>query len=152
MEIKKYIITIAATVIIASMAEVLMPEGSFKKHISLVTGLFVLFVMAKPIQLITSLPNIDVENFFDVDTESSSAVISEKLNVAQQEEINTKFEKSVSSSISEKIKDTNNVSCEVQVCFENGIINHVTVFTAENDEIRKTIKDIYGLECDFKEG
>lgn len=151
MQIKEYVIAIASTVIISSMAEVLMPEGSFKKHISLVTGLFILFVMAKPILSIKALPSIDLGKFFDVNTSSTSVEMSEKLNIAEQKAIDTDFEKSLSDSISSKIRELHNINCKVSVLSENSIIKRLTVFSAENDEIRKTINEIYGLECDFKE-
>ena len=55
MWIKSYVITIILVVLMSILTESLMPDTEMKKHISLVSGLVILFAIAKPI---ISIPDI----------------------------------------------------------------------------------------------
>ncbi len=150
MWIKQYILTITSVVVFSAMAEALMPENTMKKHISLVAGLLVLLAISKPIINMTKLKPIDLNLNFDIESESGD--ILNKLERTQSNEIENTFEASLSSSIEKELSDKFGVSLKVNVVKSKDNTVEIKLYGAENEQLRKHIKYVYGLESTFEKG
>lgn len=150
MWIKSYIFAIAVTVVFSAFAETLMPETEMKKHISLVIGIIILIVIARPV---LSIPVFDAKIIdLSESVSTTSAEISEKLSDAQRKEIEIGFNQKLNNTIEKDIYNNFSVNCRVNIVSKDENIDYVYIEATENDDIRKLVEETYGLKCVFEKG
>lgn len=131
---------IIVAVIIATIIEMLLPEGSSKKYIKVVVGIYILFTIVSPV--ITKITNkefklsdiIDLDEYIEA---ASSDNTYNELEKSNNENIKEVYIASLKSDIEGKIanKGYNADSIEVEVQDnEEYTINSITIFVSKLDE------------------
>ena len=99
---------IILAVIIATIIEIIIPEGNNKKYVKTVIGLYILFIIIYP--LITKISN-NKFNFDSIIAKTSKEVSMYDSKVANSIETNTYIENTYKNNLKEKIKlDTSYVN------------------------------------------
>lgn len=131
---------IIVAVIIATIIEMLLPEGSSKKYIKVVVGIYILFTIVSPV--ITKITNkefklsdiIDLDEYIEA---ASSDNTYNELEKSNNENIKEVYIASLKSDIEEKIanKGYNADSIEVEVQDNDEYtINSITISVSKLDE------------------
>lgn len=131
---------IIVAVIIATIIEMLLPEGNSKKYIKVVVGIYILFTIVSPV--ITKITNkefklsdiIDLDEYIEA---ASSDNAYNELEKSNNENIKEVYIASLKSDIEGKIanKGYNADSIEVEVQDnEEYTINSITIFVSKLDE------------------
>ena len=131
---------IIVAVIIATIIEMLLPEGSSKKYIKVVVGIYILFTIVSPV--ITKITNkefklsdiIDLDEYIEA---ASSDITYNELEKSNNENIKEVYIASLKSDIEGKIanKGYNADSIEVEVQDNDEYtINSITISVSKLDE------------------
>jgi len=130
---------IILAVIIATIIEIILPEGNNKKYIKTVIGIYILFVMIHPLISKVSNKNINIDKVIK-DTTS-------KMNEYKTEDLSLETKKYIKETYLEKIKEDINKKIE-----EKGYdINFLNLdIEIENEEFYGEIKSI-DIRIDKKE-
>lgn len=152
MWIKEYVLTIAVTVLFSVLAESVMPETKMKKHISLVAGVIILLVIARPVLSVAE----NFERFFSAEGEdaeiTSSPEIGSRLENAYSSEIQADFFEKTGEAIGKDIENSLYVKCRIRLEQKPDGALCVYADTTRNESIEKLIRDRYGFECYFAKG
>lgn len=97
---------IIVAVIIASIVEMILPEGSSKKYIKVVIGIYIMFVIVAPIVNKFSSKSLDVSSILDLgDKEEYKQVSSSNLEEKNIMNIKSMYEMNLKSDIKTKIQN-----------------------------------------------
>jgi len=114
---------IIVVVIIATIIEMILPEGSSKKYIKVVIGIYILFVIVTPIINKFSKQSIDVSSVIDYEFEGETKQVSSS-NLEERNNLNIKsmYEMNLKSDIKNKIQG------------KGFVVDNVKVEILDNDE------------------
>lgn len=140
--IKTWAEGIIFSVIIASIMEMIIPNGSSKRYIKVVIGIYILFVIIAPIINNFSKNTIDVSSIFNYDLKQDAIAVSSEV-LEEQNLINIKsmYELNLKSDIKVKLKN------------KGFIVDNVELQISDDEkyEISKIILDIREEENEDKE-
>lgn len=107
---------IIVAVIIATVIEMILPEGSSKKYIKVVIGIYILFVIVTPVINKFSKQSIDVSSVIDYEFEGEIKQVSSS-NLEERNNLNIKsmYEMNLKSDIKNKIQGKGFVVDNVKV-------------------------------------
>ena len=109
---------VIVSVIVASIIEMILPEGSSKKYIKVVIGIYILFVIVTPIINSFSNKSLDVSQIFDFENKEEYKMVSSN-NLEEKNIMNIKnmYEMNLKSDIKNKIQNkgyiVENVSIDI---------------------------------------
>lgn len=106
---------IIVAVIIASIIEMILPEGSSKKYIKVVIGIYILFVIVTPVVKKISKESLDVNSILDLKMEETKQVSSSDLEESNIMNIKNIYEMNLKSDIKNKIQGKGYIVSEVNV-------------------------------------
>lgn len=144
---------IILAVIIATIIEIIIPEGKNKKYVKTVIGLYILFTIIYP--LITKISN-NKFNFDSIIAKTSKEVSMYDSKVANSIETNTYIENTYKNNLKEKIKGTIeekgytildfNLYIETQNEEAYGQINSIVLKLQKANKEQNTIKGVNKIE------
>lgn len=144
---------IILAVIIATIIEIIIPEGNNKKYVKTVIGLYILFTIIYP--LITKISNNKL-NFDSIIAKTSKEVSMYDSKVANSIETNTYIENTYKNNLKEKIKGTIeekgytildfNLYIETQNEEDYGQINSIVLKLQKANKEQNTIKGVNKIE------
>ncbi len=152
--IREYALSIITVVLFSVLLEIMMPSSNFKKYIKLVAGLLVMFVLIRPV---VKLPALEQTlEVFNISTEafvSQSKAVQQQIAKAQEEQIGSRFTKSLEQKIQDDIYTAFGTSCTVQVIFDGKTVQSLKIKAPERTgEIQLFVKNNYGLEAQVEQG
>ena len=114
---------IIVAVIIATIIEMILPEGSSKKYIKVVIGIYILFVIVTPVINKFSKQTVDVSSVIDYEFEGEIKQVSSS-NLEERNNLNIKsmYEMNLKSDIKNKIQG------------KGFVVDNVKVEILDNDE------------------
>lgn len=128
---------ITVSVIIATMIEMILPEGKNRKYIKTVIGVYILFVILSPIITKISGQEIDMQNMFE--GYETTAIEASSLNT--EESIKEIYLSNLKTDITSKLKQRGYEVLQIQVEIEENYekINKIIVSLkkAEDSTIKK---------------
>ena len=144
---------IILAVIIATIIEIIIPEGNNKKYVKTVIGLYILFIIIYP--LITKISN-NKFNFDSIIAKTSKEVSMYDSKVANSIETNTYIENTYKNNLKEKIKGEIeekgytvldfNIYIEIQNEEAYGQINSIVLKLQKANKEQNTIKEVNKIE------
>lgn len=144
---------IILAVIIATIIEIIIPEGNNKKYVKTVIGLYILFTIIYP--LITKISNNKL-NFDSIIAKTSKEVSMYDSKVANSIETNTYIENTYKNNLKEKIKGEIeekgytvldfNIYIETQNEETYGQINSIVLKLQKANKEQNTIKGVNKIE------
>lgn len=144
---------IILAVIIATIIEIIIPEGNNKKYVKTVIGLYILFTIIYP--LITKISN-NKFNFDSIIAKTSKEVSMYDSKVANSIETNTYIENTYKNNLKEKIKEKIeekgytvldfNIYIETQNEEAYGQINSIVLKLQKSNKEQNTIKGVNKIE------
>lgn len=144
---------IILAVIIATIIEIIIPEGNNKKYVKTVIGLYILFIIIYP--LITKISN-NKFNFDSIIAKTSKEVSMYDSKVANSIETNTYIENTYKNNLKEKIKEKIeekgytvldfNIYIETQNKETYGQINSIVLKLQKANKEQNTIKGVNKIE------
>lgn len=144
---------IILAVIIATIIEIIIPEGNNKKYVKTVIGLYILFTIIYP--LITKISNNKL-NFDSIIAKTSKEVSMYDSKVANSIETNTYIENTYKNNLKEKIKGAIeekgytildfNIYIETQNEEAYGQINSIVLKLQKASKEQNTIKGVNRIE------
>lgn len=144
---------IILAVIIATIIEIIIPEGNNKKYVKTVIGLYILFTIIYP--LITKISNNKL-NFDSIIAKTSKEVSMYDSKVANSIETNTYIENTYKNNLKEKIKGEIeekgytvldfNIYIEIQNEEAYGQINSIVLKLQKANKEQNTIKEVNKIE------
>ena len=144
---------IILAVIIATIIEIIIPEGKNKKYVKTVIGLYILFTIIYP--LITKISNNKL-NFDSIIAKTSKEVSMYDSKVANSIETNTYIENTYKNNLKEKIKGEIeekgytvldfNIYIEIQNEEAYGQINSIVLKLQKANKEQNTIKEVNKIE------
>ena len=144
---------IILAVIIATIIEIIIPEGNNKKYVKTVIGLYILFIIIYP--LITKISN-NKFNFDSIIAKTSKEVSMYDSKVANSIETNTYIENTYKNNLKEKIKGEIeekgytvldfNIYIETQNEEIYGQINSIVLKLQKANKEQNTIKGVNKIE------
>lgn len=144
---------IILAVIIATIIEIIIPEGNNKKYVKTVIGLYILFTIIYP--LITKISNNKL-NFDSIIAKTSKEVSMYDSKVANSIETNTYIENTYKNNLKEKIKEKIeekgytvldfNLYIETQNEETYGQINSIVLKLQKSNKEQNTIKGVNKIE------
>ncbi len=144
---------IILAVIIATIIEIIIPEGNNKKYVKTVIGLYILFIIIYP--LITKISN-NKFNFDSIIAKTSKEVSMYDSKVANSIETNTYIENTYKNNLKEKIKEKIeekgytvldfNIYIETQNEETYGQINSIVLKLQKANKEQNTIKGVNKIE------
>ena len=144
---------IILAVIIATIIEIIIPEGNNKKYVKTVIGLYILFTIIYP--LITKISNNKL-NFDSIIAKTSKEVSMYDSKVANSIETNTYIENTYKNNLKEKIKEKIeekgytvldfNLYIETQNEETYGQINSIVLKLQKANKEQNTIKGVNKIE------
>lgn len=144
---------IILAVIIATIIEIIIPEGNNKKYVKTVIGLYILFIIIYP--LITKISN-NKFNFDSIIAKTSKEVSMYDSKVANSIETNTYIENTYKNNLKEKIKEKIeekgytvldfNIYIETQNEEIYGQINSIVLKLQKANKEQNTIKGVNKIE------
>ena len=96
---------IILAVIIATIIEIILPEGNNKKYIKTVTGIYLLFVMIHPIISKISNKNIDIDKVIKDTTSKMSEYKTEDLSLETNKYIQETYLEKIKEDITKKVEE-----------------------------------------------
>ena len=128
---------ITVSVIIATIIEMILPEGKSRKYIKTVIGVYILFIILSPIITKISGQEIDMQNIFE--GYETTAIEASSLNT--EESIKEIYLNNLKTDITSKLKQRGYEVLQIQVEIEENYekINKIIVSLkkAENSTIKK---------------
>lgn len=113
---------IIVTVIIVTILEMLLPEGSSKKYIKMVIGIYILFVIINPLITKITGKNIEINDFdykkyFETTVETSS----DKLETDNLKLIENTYKESIKEDLKNKLKQKGYIliNCNLEIANNN---------------------------------
>ena len=144
---------IILAVIIATIIEIIIPEGNNKKYVKTVIGLYILFTIIYP--LITKISNNKL-NFDSIIAKTSKEVSMYDSKIANSIETNTYIENTYKNNLKEKIKGAIeekgytildfNLYIETQNEETYGQINSIVLKLQKSNKEQNTIKGVNKIE------
>ena len=144
---------IILAVIIATIIEIIIPEGNNKKYVKTVIGLYILFTIIYP--LITKISNNKL-NFDSIIAKTSKEVSMYDSKIANSIETNTYIENTYKNNLKEKIKEKIeekgytvldfNLYIETQNEETYGQINSIVLKLQKSNKEQNTIKGVNKIE------
>jgi len=135
---------IIVAVIIASIIEMILPEGSSKKYIKVVIGVYILFVIVTPIvnQFSNNSNSIDADSILNFENEENTLEVSSKnLEEKNVTSIKSMYEMNLKSDIKNKIQSKGYIVQEVNVEIsddEKYSINKILVVVSGEQQSEET--------------
>lgn len=146
--INSWVQGIILAVILATIIEIILPEGNNKKYVKTIIGIYIMFVIAQP--LISKMLNKDV-NIESIMQNTTSTMSKFETNHNITIETNAYIEKTYKQKLEEDIKDKSsekgynisflNLAIETGDSEDYGQINNIAM---KIDKIDKTIEDKKG--------
>lgn len=144
---------IIISVIIASIIEMLLPEGSSKKYIKVVIGVFILFNIVVPVINKFKGNSVNIESMINFDKYNSKEVVSTNLekknsfNIKQMYETNLKVDiKSKIKSKGFEVQDVNlNISDDEEYRIESMDITILGEIVNKEDEKKQGKSNVIGI-------
>lgn len=134
--LSQYVRTLAVFMIFASVCQIVMPEGSFKGAISLITGIMLMLIILKPVNAVL---NADKSTWFNTDIDINGYNTAEE--IVQYDEAGTQavidgFENACEQLLLSKLGDkADYVSVHALNGSEGVYIDSVTVYTSSGDAV-----------------
>lgn len=155
---------IILAVIVASIIEIILPEGNNKKYVKTIIGIYILFVMIHPLISKISNKNIDINSVIKTTTSKMEEYKSEDLTL----ETNTYIEETYKEKIREDIKqktqekgyDINSLNLDIEIKDEEnyGQVNNIIMKISkikeeevENKNTENTINEIQSVEISISD-
>lgn len=141
--ISNWIQGIIIAVIIGTIIEMILPEGSCKKYVKVVIGVYILFSIISPVITKITGNEFRVSDVFDLDKyiEASNNNVKEDLNESQANQIQQLYKDKLKNDIKEKIEskgyDVSSVNLEV-ANDENYTLKSITINVTKKDESQNT--------------
>ena len=135
---------IIVAVIVASIIELILPEGSSKKYIKVVIGIYILFVIVTPVINNFSNKSLDVSSIVDFESKEEYKQVSSS-NLEEKNILNTRsmYEMNLKSDIKTKLQNkgyiVENVSVDISDD-EKYTINKIDIKISGKQEERIEIK------------
>ena len=134
---------IIVAVIIASIIEMILPNGTSKKYIKVVIGIYILFnIIAPVINKISdsSNSNLDVSKFIDLDTYSkqieSSSKASNNINNDNESNIKQLYVSNLKNDIKSKLEEMNYIAENIDITVDDD-----SQYTIKNVKLKVFIKN-----------
>lgn len=147
---------IILAVIIASIIEIILPEGNNKKYVKTIIGIYIMFVIVQP--LITNISNkkINFNTIIKDTTNKMNEYKTEDLAIETNEYIEDTYKDKLKEDISDKLKEkgysTNSINLKIETENEEkyGEIKNINmqIVKNENEEVnnQNTINEIKSVE------
>lgn len=143
---------IIVTVVIATIIEMLVPEGSSKKYIKVVIGVYILFNIVVPVINKISNNSLDLSDLIDLEAYSKELEkgneISQNLNKDNTNNIKELYENNLKKDIKSKVEDKGYKVNSVDIEIEN---NDEYTIKKINLKISKEIEQTNKDESNIKE-
>lgn len=113
---------VIVSVIIATILEIVLPEGNNKKYIKTVIGVYILFAIISPVISKFSNEEIKIENIFNLDsTLSQNTIEVDSINTTTSIEKTyiTKLKQDITKNVEEKGYEVNDIEVKVETKDEN---------------------------------
>lgn len=151
---------IILAVIIATIIEVILPEGNNKKYVKTVIGIYILFVIIHP--LISKISNVDVQSIIDNTTsqineyEKDNVIL--ETNSYIEETYKEKLESELNKNLKEKGYNVNSLNIDFETENEenygqiNSIIMQVSKINEDeknNRETENTVNEVENIEINI---
>lgn len=131
--LKKWVSQIIVAVIVATIIEMILPNGNNKKYIKMIIGLYVLIIIIQPIVLNSTgnnikIPDLNYKKYFDEDVIESTV---EDFDDTNSKLIKQTYIKNINSDIIQKLKQKGYevISCNVEIddCDNYGKIKSIDI-------------------------
>lgn len=113
---------VIVSVIIATILEIVLPEGNNKKYIKTVIGVYILFSIISPVISKFSNEEIKIENIFNLDsTLSQNTIEVDSINttISIEKTYITKLKQDITKNVEEKGYEVNDIEVKVETKDEN---------------------------------
>lgn len=113
---------VVVSVIIATILEIVLPEGNNKKYIKTVIGVYILFSIISPVISKFSNEEIKIENIFNLDsTLSQNTIEVDSINttISIEKTYITKLKQDITKNVEEKGYEVNDIDVKVETKNEN---------------------------------
>ena len=144
---------IIIAVIIASIFEMILPNGNNKKYIKVVIGIYILFNIISPITdklfgSASSLSSTNLSKYFDLDSLNGNVNninnINEKINNSNEENIKNLYISKLKSDLKNKLKDMNYIISNIEIILDNSDeynVDKISFRIDKNDNKRNDTKN-----------
>lgn len=143
---------IIVAVIVASIIEMILPNGNSKKYIKVVIGIYILFNIITPIiNKVSGISGttLDVSKFLDLDTyvskDDKNTINSNNIEKKNEENIKQIYISKLKSDIKNKLKDMDYIIKNIQIYLENDenytIKNISLIVTKDNNNLNDENND-----------
>ncbi len=154
--LRQWILTIAGTIIIGSLCDMIVPESSIKKYVRLVTGLILVLAVVGPF---TDISPGEIGSLGEEETRRRAVEFQNSLGERERFEVIRLYREKLCSSIENDIKTEENEDIEVKVQVEEddekrfGEIIGVSVVLRDESvqgerykQIKNIISEKYGVD------
>lgn len=151
--LRSWIEGIAISVIIASIFEMILPNGNIKKYIKMILGIYIVFSIISPFVDSETLYSLNISEMLDEYTENistSSSVTEDSVNSNLNEIYVSTFEDEITSEVENQGYTV--ISCDVEATFDtesdNAGIEKITIVLGgkENTNEENTISTVEPVE------
>lgn len=145
--------TIVASVIIATIVEMILPEGKNKKYIKTVVGIFVLFSIIAPVITKINGENIDFISILTSNVEYENKNYERVLDTEESilETYKNKIKEEMISKIENKGFKVNSINLEINKSEEKyGTINKIELKVTKNEKI-KSVEIVNKVEINIEQ-
>lgn len=139
---------IILAVIVATIIEIILPEGNNKKYVKTIIGIYILFVMVHPLISKISNKNIDINSVIETTTskinEYEADNIAIEANSYIEETYKQKLEEDIKEKTNEKGYDINFLNLDIETENEEtyGAVNAIVMKISKIEEQEETDKNI----------
>lgn len=147
---------IIVAVIIASIIEVILPEGNNKKYVKTIIGIYLLFIILHPLITKISNKNINIHSIIEDTTKKINEYKTEDLtletNAYIEETYKDKLKEDISSKVKEKGYNINSLNFKIETEEKNyGEIKHINMQIVKNEKnkeinTKNTVNEIENVE------
>ena len=133
---------IILAIIIATIIEIILPEGNNKKYIKTVIGIYILFVMISPF---VSTNKINVNSIMQETATKVDEYKTEELTIETNQYIEETYLSKIQEDIKEKVKDKgyNVNSLNLNIETKNEINNFLTIKSPHDYYAKNNQKNLY---------
>jgi len=163
--INSWVQGIILAVIIASIIEIILPEGNNKKYIKTIIGIYILFVIIQPLINKISSKNINVNSIMESTTREMNKYETKNIAIETSAYIEETYKQKLKEDIKQKSKEKGydikfldlilEVENEENYGQVNSIIMQITRFEekkqTENDSTKNTVNTIQTVEVNISE-
>lgn len=136
---------IILSVIIATIIEIVLPEGNNKKYVKTIIGIFILFTIVYPLLTKISSKNINVNSIINSTNEEikkyeTNTIATLETNSYIENTYKEKLEEDIIKNMSDKGYEVNEVIVDIEIEDEKkyGQINSIAIKIKENDKNNNT--------------